>query len=205
MNQCRSILLAISQDYQNGQWATSRYLFICWLVGWFIYLFIVLFPLTFIPFIPLCPTQSLHCCLFPWLLFPFCFCKTFLKYFTYLFLDRGEGKEKEKDRNINVWLPLACPRLETWLATQACALTGNRTGNPLVCKPALNPLSHSSRGLFPFCLIPPPPNPPSTPQSCQLALYLCLSLFCLLVQFIRFHIWVKSYICLSLTGLFHLA
>ena len=42
----------------------------------------------------------------------------FLKkiYFIYLFIDRGEGREKERERNINVWLPLACPLLGTWLA-----------------------------------------------------------------------------------------
>ena len=39
----------------------------------------------------------------------------------YLFLDRGEGWE----RNINVWVPLECPLMGTWHATQACALTGN--------------------------------------------------------------------------------
>ena len=54
--------------------------------------------------------------------------------------------EKEKDRNINVWLPLACPLLGTWLATQACALTWNQTSDPLVCRPVLNPLSHTSQG-----------------------------------------------------------
>ena len=32
--------------------------------------------------------------------------------------------------------------------TQACALTGNRTINPLFHRPALNPLSHTSRGCF---------------------------------------------------------
>ena len=32
-------------------------------------------------------------------------------------------------------------------ATQTCALTGNRTSNLLVCRPALNPLSHASQGL----------------------------------------------------------
>ena len=30
--------------------------------------------------------------------------------------------------------------------TQACALTGNPTSNPLVRRPALNPLNHSSQG-----------------------------------------------------------
>ena len=56
-------------------------------------------------------------------------------YFIYLFIlffDRGQGREKERERNINVWLPLVCPLLGTWLAAQACALTGNQTGDPLV-------------------------------------------------------------------------
>ena len=53
----------------------------------------------------------------------------------YLLLERVEGKEKERERNINVWLLLKWPPLGTWPATQACALTGNRTGNPLVHSP----------------------------------------------------------------------
>ena len=32
--------------------------------------------------------------------------------------------------------------------TQACVLTGNRTGDPLVHGPALNPLRHSSQAFF---------------------------------------------------------
>ena len=44
------------------------------------------------------------------------------------------------------WLPLARLQLGTWPATQAHALTGNRTGNVLVHRPELNPLSHSSQG-----------------------------------------------------------
>ena len=43
----------------------------------------------------------------------------------YLFLERGEGREKERERNINVCLPVTCPLLGIWPATQACALTGN--------------------------------------------------------------------------------
>ena len=42
-----------------------------------------------------------------------------------LFLEKGKGREKERKRNISVWLPLMCPLLGTWPATQACALTGN--------------------------------------------------------------------------------
>ena len=41
------------------------------------------------------------------------------------------------------------PLLGTWPATQACALTGNRTSDPLVRRPVLNPLSHSSQGRNP--------------------------------------------------------
>ena len=67
----------------------------------------------------------------------------FLKDFIYLFLERGEGREKEG--NINVWLPLSRPLLGTWPATQVCALTGNQTSDPLVHRPVLNPLSHTSQ------------------------------------------------------------
>ena len=63
-------------------------------------------------------------------------------------LDRGEGREKERERSNSVWLPLVhpTPLLGAWSATQACALTGNQTGDPLVCKLALYPLSHTSQG-----------------------------------------------------------
>ena len=66
------------------------------------------------------------------------------KDFVYLFLEKGEGKDKKRERNINVWVPLVWPPLGTWPATQARALTGNRTGDPLVLRPMLNPLSHTS-------------------------------------------------------------
>ena len=71
----------------------------------------------------------------------------FLKDFIYLFLERGEGREKERERIINVWLSLTCPLLGTWPETQACALTGNRTGDLPVCRPALNSLSCTSQGI----------------------------------------------------------
>ena len=83
----------------------------------------------------------------------FCTFFFFKKDFVCLFLERGEGREKERERNINVWLPLMLLLLGTWPATQACALTGIRTHNPLLCSPVLNPLSHISQGhtfLFQF-------------------------------------------------------
>ena len=49
------------------------------------------------------------------------------------FIFRGKRREKDRERNINVWLPLTLPLLGSWPATQAFALTGNRTGDPLVC------------------------------------------------------------------------
>ena len=58
----------------------------------------------------------------------------FKKDFIYSFLERGQEKENE-ERIINVWLPLACPVPGTWPATQAYALTGNRTGDLLVFSP----------------------------------------------------------------------
>ena len=69
----------------------------------------------------------------------------FFKDFTYLFLERGERREKQRKRNIHVWWPLMLPLLGTWPATQACALTGNQTDDPLVHRPELNPLSHTTR------------------------------------------------------------
>ena len=64
--------------------------------------------------------------------------------FIYYF-ERVEWKEKERETNINVWLPLTLPLLGTWSATQACALTWNGTGDPLVHRPALSFLSHTSQ------------------------------------------------------------
>ena len=65
------------------------------------------------------------------------------KDFIYLFLEKGGRREKERERNINVCRPL----LGIWPATQARALTGNQTHDPLVRKLALKPLSHTSHGV----------------------------------------------------------
>ena len=79
---------------------------------------------------------------------------SFKKYFNWLMyllinlfiLERGEGKEKERERNISVWLPLTCPLLRAWPATQASALIGNWTRDPLFHRPALNPLNYTTQG-----------------------------------------------------------
>ena len=51
------------------------------------------------------------------------------------FIFRERGREGEREGNVHVWLPLKHPLLGTWPTTQACALTRNRTSNPLVCSP----------------------------------------------------------------------
>ena len=56
---------------------------------------------------------------------------------------RERGRE---GGNLNVWLPFAHPLLGTWPAAQAGAPTGNRTSDSLVCRLALNPLSHTNQG-----------------------------------------------------------
>ena len=58
----------------------------------------------------------------------------------------GEREETLMCKRYMDWLPLTRPQLGTWPLTQACALTGNRTGDLWVCRPALNPLSHTSQG-----------------------------------------------------------
>ena len=66
----------------------------------------------------------------------------FFKDFIYLLLERGKG-ERERETAIGCLLR---PQLGTWPATQACALTGNHTGDLSVCRWALSPLSHTSPG-----------------------------------------------------------
>ena len=70
--------------------------------------------------------------------------------FSYLLLERGregETKEKERERNINVWLPLKQPLLGTQPAAQAHnpVLTGKQSSHLLLCRTAVNLLSHTSQ------------------------------------------------------------
>ena len=80
--------------------------------------------------------------------FYFLFIFYFLKDFIYFFLERGEGRENERERNINVWLLLRTCTQGAWPATQACALTGNQTSDPLVHRPLVNSLSHTSQDSY---------------------------------------------------------
>ena len=89
-------------------------------------------------------------------LFALCMCVCFLwtvnVYFFFLrfylfFRERKGGRKRERN---TVWLPLQRPLLGIWPIIQACALTRNRTGDPLVSRRMLNPLSHTSQGSIYF-------------------------------------------------------
>ena len=67
----------------------------------------------------------------------------FLKILFIYFLEKGKEKEEKHP------CVVASPVPPTGhLATQACALTRNWNSNPLVHRPAFNPLSHTSQGLL---------------------------------------------------------
>ena len=57
----------------------------------------------------------------------------------YLFLERGEGREKEGGPGLQ---PRHVPR------PGIKPVTGNQTSDLSVCRPAFNPLSHTSQGYF---------------------------------------------------------
>ena len=65
----------------------------------------------------------------------FYYFKKFLKTF-YIFIwgERGRKGEREGEKHQCVVASHVTPTRE-WPATQACALTGNRTGDPLVLSP----------------------------------------------------------------------
>ena len=78
------------------------------------------------------------------------FLPLFLKRF-YLFIFRQRRREEEiEEKNINVWLPLMWPPLGTGPTTQACAPTGNRTGDALFASHAPSTEPHQPGLFLPF-------------------------------------------------------
>ena len=79
----------------------------------------------------------------------------FFLIFIYLFLEGKEGRETLMCERYIDQLPLTHSQVGTWPATQACAVAGNQTGNLLVHRLVLNPLSHTSQGtIFSFIFLP---------------------------------------------------
>ena len=66
--------------------------------------------------------------------------------FTYLFLERGEGREKKGERSIDVWLPLPMSPTRDLACNPGMCPDWELNWHPLVRMPALNPLSHTSQG-----------------------------------------------------------
>ena len=97
-----------------------------------------------------------------------------------------------------------CPLLGIWPTTHACAPIGNQTGDPLVHRPMLNPLSYTSQGQIPifvmhimaFTLLN---NVPSFKNLCvyiNMCTYICV---CVCVCM---YIYIWSNITISLCFLF---
>ena len=83
-----------------------------------------------------------------------CWIFYFLRFYLFICRERGkEGqREGEKHQSVGAFHTLL---LGTSPATQACTLTGNRTGNPLVRRLVLNPLSHTSQDAGSFFFTTP--------------------------------------------------
>ena len=63
----------------------------------------------------------------------------------FIFREREREGDRDEKKQQGV-VASRTPLLGTWPATQACALTGNGTSDPLVHRLVLNPLSHTSQG-----------------------------------------------------------
>ena len=68
----------------------------------------------------------------------------FPRFYLFIFREGKGGRKRGRERPMCGCLSLT-PLLGTWPETHSCALTGNRTGDPLVHRPVLNPLSHTSQ------------------------------------------------------------
>ena len=60
------------------------------------------------------------------------------------------GRQKVRETSVcerhTDWFPLTCVPTRDWPATHACAVTGNRTSDHLLCGTMLNQLSYASKG-----------------------------------------------------------
>ena len=76
------------------------------------------------------------------------------KDFIYFQREGKRGRKRERETSMCEkyidWLPPTHLQLGVWPTTQACVLSGNRTGDLLVRRLALSPLSHTSQGCLPF-------------------------------------------------------
>ena len=74
----------------------------------------------------------------------------YCRFYLFTFRERRKKGEREEEkhpcgRDTSIGCLSHTPNLGTWPTSQAHALTGNRTDDPLVHRPALSPLSHTSQ------------------------------------------------------------
>ena len=70
----------------------------------------------------------------------------FFKIYLFIFRERGREGERDGEKHQCVVASHTAPTGDLDHTTQACTLTGNWTGNPLVHRPALNTLNHTRQG-----------------------------------------------------------
>ena len=74
------------------------------------------------------------------------FSVSFIKGFCiFIFRERVREGAREEEKHQCVVASCMSPTRDP-ATTQACALTGNQSSDPLVCRPVLSPLSHTSQG-----------------------------------------------------------
>ena len=69
----------------------------------------------------------------------------FLRFYLFIFIERGR---EEGERNINVWLSVTCPPLETWPANQACALDWELNLQPFGSQAGIQSTEPHEPGIF---------------------------------------------------------
>ena len=105
-------------------------------------------------FMHVCVCVYVHTCVYMYTHI-YIYAYSFYFFLKILFISRQRGMERGRRRESSMCgCLLHIPPPGTRPATQACALTGNRTGDPFVHRLALNPLSHTSQGYnFYFCCL----------------------------------------------------
>ena len=101
----------------------------------------------------------------------------FQRFYLFIFRQRGRVGERKGEKHQCV-VASSAPLLGVWPTTQACALPGNRTGEPLIHRLILNPWSHTSQDQFYSLLMKSSPTTKTWKHAlcfCSRALWLFLS------------------------------
>ena len=89
---------------------------------------------------------KLLCCFRFMFLFIFYLFYLFEDFYLFIFRERKGGRKKGREASICGCVLHVPPWGPGPPATKACALVGNQTGDPLVCRQAVSPLIRTSQG-----------------------------------------------------------